>query len=274
VTVALSLCTKFARAPLNPCAVTMHAGTNLDLVVNHVVIRMAGLGSQAHALVKGKHNKRTTAFVKATMAACYVTIPTSDDIIIRLRLFLLCGQVSLLNALITQAESFMKQCIQTIKELPMILDTPEVAETVEVQVADFLAELMDALVCMPGHPENGPHYLTTALCSVIVRRAHSHSLPSCHRMRHVRASWSAGWLAPGTHIFTWRLSCLSLSLCVCVCAFGSGEVSLEQVDYGLQSADADEGDVAALHLLARKASVPPGWRGQQRRALPYTCREE
>ena len=129
----------------------------------------AQLGAQAHALVKGKHNKRTTAFVKATMAACYVTIPTSDNIITRLRLFLLCGQVSLLNALITQAESFMKQCIQTIKELPMILDMPQIDETTEQNVASFLGDLMDALVCMPGHPENGPHYLTTALCSVIVR---------------------------------------------------------------------------------------------------------
>ena len=143
------------------------ACTNLDLVVNHAVIRMAGLGSQAHALVKGKHNKRTAAFVKACMAACYVTIPTSDVIIVRLRLFLLCGQVSLINGLITQAESFMKQCIQTIKELPQLLDTPKITHPMEVQVATFIAELCEAMVCMPGHPENGPQYLVSALCSVV-----------------------------------------------------------------------------------------------------------
>ena len=165
------------------------ACTNLDPVVNHVVIRMAGLGQQAHSLVKGKHNKRTTAFVKATMAACYVTIPTSDDIVIRLRLFLLCGQVSLLNALITQAESFMKQCIQTVKELPMILGTPVLAEAMEQQVADFLAELIDSIVCMPGHPENGPHYLATALCSVIGKLPWNALVTPCKAKTQMKAMW-------------------------------------------------------------------------------------
>ena len=60
------------------------ACTNLDPVVNHVVIRMAGLGQQAHSLVKGKHNKRTTAFVKATMAACECTRNPHYDLIARM----------------------------------------------------------------------------------------------------------------------------------------------------------------------------------------------
>ena len=144
------------------------ACTNLDLVVNHVVVNMAGLGTQAHQLVKGKHNKRTTAFVKACMAACYVTIPTSENIITRLHLFLHCGQVSLVNGLITQAESFFKQCIQTIKDIPSTIEaSASVPLSVEEAIAEFVADLARVMVCMPGHPENGPQYLVQALCSVV-----------------------------------------------------------------------------------------------------------
>jgi len=145
------------------------ACTNLDYVVNHVIVRLAGLGSQAHQLVKGKHNKRTTAFVKACMAACYVTIPTSESVVTRLNLFLHCGQVSLVNGLITQAESFLKQCIQTIKEIPSILDTAPVPLQLEKQVALFIQDLTKSLICMPGHPENGPQYLVQALCTVVAK---------------------------------------------------------------------------------------------------------
>ena len=79
--------------------------TNLDTVVNHIVHKMAALGMRAYSLVHGKHNKRTTAFAKACLAACYVTIPTSEHYPTRLRLLLLCAQVSLVNGLITQAEA-------------------------------------------------------------------------------------------------------------------------------------------------------------------------
>jgi hypothetical protein len=108
--------------------------SNLDTVVNHVVFRMASLGVRAHHLVKGKHNRRTTAFAKACLAACYVTIPTSEHLVTRLHLFLLCGKVSLMNGLITQAESFFKQCIQTVKEIPSLLDSKNIPLPFESQV--------------------------------------------------------------------------------------------------------------------------------------------
>jgi hypothetical protein len=162
------------------------ACTNLDLVVNHVVLRMAGLGIQANQLVKGKHNKRTTAFVKACMAACYVTIPTSENVITRLHLFLKCGQVALVNGLVTQAESFMKQCIQTVKEIPAGLETAAVAPDMERNIASFVERLCHTLICMPGHPENGPQYLVQALCSVISKFPWNKLSTTCKNQTQMR----------------------------------------------------------------------------------------
>ena len=54
----------------------------------------------------------------------------------------------------------------------------------------------------------------------------------------------------------------------------TGQVSLERADYGMQSSDADEGNVAAVHALTGKTSLPPCWRGQQRRSVPHPRREK
>ena len=61
---------------------------NLEIVKDRLVLRVAALAMKAHRLTKGRHTKKTSAFVKACLAYCHVTIPSVDDLFRRLELML------------------------------------------------------------------------------------------------------------------------------------------------------------------------------------------
>lgn len=89
------------------------AFTNLDLI--HSVLVQVGwytcndcqihiqfqgvnrLSIQTRQIVKGHHTRKTGSFVRACAAYCFITIPSIHSIYTRLELYLLSGQVALLN---------------------------------------------------------------------------------------------------------------------------------------------------------------------------------
>lgn len=56
------------------------AFTNLDSVTVELVLRVALLANKAHGFMKGKHTKKTSAFVKACLAYCHITVPSLEDV--------------------------------------------------------------------------------------------------------------------------------------------------------------------------------------------------
>lgn len=94
---------------------------NLDSVKQTLVIVAVGLAMRTHQVVKGKHTKRTAAFVRACIAFCFITIPSMDNVFPRLYLYLLTGQSALINQCIPQSEALFEAMITLIEEVPEYL---------------------------------------------------------------------------------------------------------------------------------------------------------
>ena len=53
-------------------------------------------------LVNGSHTRKTAAFVRACAAYCYITIPSVENILLKLNLYLLSGRVAISNGALSQ----------------------------------------------------------------------------------------------------------------------------------------------------------------------------
>ena len=92
---------------------------NLDAVKDRLILAVANLAMKAHIFMKGRHTKKTSAFVKACLAYCHVTVPSISDIFRRLELLLHCAQVALLNQCLPQTDTFLKATISLIPDVPL-----------------------------------------------------------------------------------------------------------------------------------------------------------
>jgi hypothetical protein len=152
---------------LNTYVECRSAFTNLDLVTQELVLRVALLANKAHRFMKGSHNKKTAAFVKACLAYSHITIPSLDDQFSRLRLFLLNAEVALVNGMIVQAEGFAKAAISLIPEVPTHLTVGNQLIATEEDLIGYLRHFCAFLLLFPGNPEHGPFYLVKGLINAI-----------------------------------------------------------------------------------------------------------
>lgn len=145
------------------------AFANLDSVKANLVRGVAALAMRTHNIVNGKHNKETSAFVRACIAYCYISIPSMDDPFARLHLYVMCGQVALLNQSLPQAESLFKAAITLIQEVPVQVENKKDGKmrSSEPELVEFIHTFVAALVAVPGHPEFGPFYLVRGLQKVV-----------------------------------------------------------------------------------------------------------
>jgi hypothetical protein len=86
---------KDVEKQLNFYVEARRAFANLDAAKGTLVRNVCSLAMKTLQLVAGKHNKETSAFVRACIAFCYITIPSMDDPFVRLYLYILSGQVAL-----------------------------------------------------------------------------------------------------------------------------------------------------------------------------------
>lgn len=142
---------------------------NLDVVKDHLVSAAATLAMRAHKLMKGRHSKKTTAFVKACLAFAHITIPSIDNPFSRMALFQQLGQVAIVNQCLPQADTFFKSVIQEIPDLPAVLEIAGKSIPTEAPLEKFLRGFLAALVVVPGHPDHGPFYLAQGLMKAMAR---------------------------------------------------------------------------------------------------------
>ena len=62
------------------------------------------LAMETRRLVRGNHTRKTAAFVRACAAFSFITIPSVDNILTRLNLYLLSGRVAVANGALSQGE--------------------------------------------------------------------------------------------------------------------------------------------------------------------------
>lgn len=89
---------------LNFYAEARAAFPNLDSVHIQLVQCVNRQAVETRRIVRGHHTRRTAAFVRACAAYCFITIPSLTLVQTRLQLYLLSGQVALLNQCLGQGE--------------------------------------------------------------------------------------------------------------------------------------------------------------------------
>ena len=147
------------------------AFTSLDPVIIELVQRVSLLAIRAHAIMRGKHNKKTAAFVKEALAYTLITIPSLDDYFERLRLYLVCGEVALLNQMVVQCEGFVRAALTLLPEVPGFIMVFEMRRSTDPAMQAYMLNLASFLLLCPGHPKHGPFYLVNGLLGVIQKYA-------------------------------------------------------------------------------------------------------
>jgi len=136
-------------------------------VKTRLVLGVVDLAMKTHQIIKGKHNKKTGAFVRACLAYAYITIPSMEDLFGRLQLYLFASTTALINHALPMADSFLKSAITLVQEVPAVLESDGQVKSSEDQLVSFLNQFVSVLVVVPGHPEHGAFYLTKGLLKVV-----------------------------------------------------------------------------------------------------------
>jgi len=141
---------------------------NLDLVKIDLVKGVCHMAVKTQQFVKGKLNKQTSAFVRACMAYCYITIPSVELYFERLYLYALSAQVAILNQSLAQADSLFQAAIQLILDIPRTIEERDgKSYPTSTDLVHFLKYFVGVLLPVPGHPDNGPFYLLKGFVKVV-----------------------------------------------------------------------------------------------------------
>ncbi|CAG2119716.1 unnamed protein product, partial [Medioppia subpectinata] len=110
-------------------------------------------------IVKGFHTKKTNSFVRACIAYSFITIPSLDDVILRLQLYLSSSYVSLINGCLPQTDSFLKTAITLIQQLPQYIDSSDGRpKSTDPFLLSYISQLLSFLLIVPDNPD-GPEPL-------------------------------------------------------------------------------------------------------------------
>ncbi|XP_029646027.1 VPS35 endosomal protein sorting factor-like [Octopus sinensis] len=141
--------------------------SNLDPVLVALIHSVNQLAMSTHKIVKGKHTKKTAAFVKACAAYCFITIPSLRFTYSQLSLYLVSGQVALLNQCLGQADEFFKAIVLLIPEIPRSLKIDNVVRQTEPLLVEFLSNFISTLLVVPDNPDAGVMYVLKGLLNVL-----------------------------------------------------------------------------------------------------------
>ncbi len=133
------------------------AFSNLDEVKVRLVECVGRLAMRTLEMMRGRHSKKTGAFVKGCLAFCHITIPSIDSCNVRLRLLVYCGWIGLKNSCLPQTDTFLKAAISLVPE----------ADGKAAELTEWVGLFTGLLVMVPGSPEFGPFYLMQGLIKAL-----------------------------------------------------------------------------------------------------------
>lgn len=123
--------------------------TNLDAVNTLLVQSVNRLAVETRKVVKGHHTRKTASFVRACAAYCFITIPSITSSFTKLELYLLSGQVALLNQCLGQADASLKAALNLIPDLPKTIEIDGKQKCSEQYLISFLCNFLSTLIVVP-----------------------------------------------------------------------------------------------------------------------------
>jgi hypothetical protein len=114
--------------------------------------------------MKGKHSKKTAAFVRTCVAFSFITTPSINNITQRLELYLVSAQVAIANQVLTQGDACYKAAIKLVTEghgeEHKDVMTP-------VYMESFFKTFLSSLLIVPDNPEQEPLYILKGLMNAM-----------------------------------------------------------------------------------------------------------
>ncbi|KAK2587997.1 hypothetical protein KPH14_004073 [Odynerus spinipes] len=142
---------------------------NLDSVHIQLIQCVNRLAVDTRRIVRGHHTRRTSAFVRACAAFCFITIPSLTLVYTRLQLYLLSGQVALLNQCLGQADACFKAALSLVPEMPKTIDIDGRQKNSQPYLLSYLSNFLSTLLVVPDSPEHGVLYLMRGLLNAVQR---------------------------------------------------------------------------------------------------------
>ncbi|XP_039231965.1 VPS35 endosomal protein sorting factor-like isoform X3 [Drosophila yakuba] len=125
-----------------------------------------------HAACKLATRKRSksTGFVKACIAYCFITIPSIEAVQQQMNLYLLCGQLALQHLCLGQADACFEAALQLVNELPAAtVDFDGKPRSLEPFLVSYMCNILATLIVVPDSPEQGVLYFLRLLLEVVGR---------------------------------------------------------------------------------------------------------
>lgn len=141
--------------------------SNLDAVYNTLVHSVNKLAMETCHIVRYKHTRKTLGFVKACVAFCFITIPSISSVQQQMDLYLLSGQVALVNNCLGQADACFEEALNLVPDLHNTMDVDGKSRTMDTYLVSFLNHMLATLVLVPDSPDQGVLYLLRLLLDVI-----------------------------------------------------------------------------------------------------------
>lgn len=122
---------------------------NLDIVLRALVNCVNKLAVDTRRIVKGNHTRKTSAFVKACAAYCFITIPSIISITHRLDLYLATGQIALANLCLGQSDACFEAAINLLSELPPHFEVDGRQKSSEPYLLSYVQKFLSLLILVP-----------------------------------------------------------------------------------------------------------------------------
>ena len=151
--------------------------THVDALKAAVIEATISLSMKALRLVKGKHNSKTSQFVRSLFASVATSIAGLDDPFARMELSQQAARAALENNCIGQADLLFRSAIQELPELPQAIavhialsaSADQTAAQQEERLYELLSSFTKAIIPMPGSPDHGACYLIQGVLTAIQR---------------------------------------------------------------------------------------------------------